>query len=111
MHYERSLKLALTGHRPLDGYIVTNPGQDHVRDSGHRRTNARLAELYAREGDTLNSIPCYRLALAGDSGGALLRFRLAWAYTKQSRLKAAAMETGRALKTAPSSIVEALRRR
>jgi tetratricopeptide (TPR) repeat protein len=111
MHYERSLKLALAGHRPLDGYIVTSPGRDHVRDSGHRRTNARLGELYAREGDTLNAIACYRLALAGDSGGSLVRFRLAWAYAKQSRLKAAAIEAGRALKTAPAGFVEALRER
>jgi len=107
--YERSLKLALAGHRPLDGHIVTEPGRDRLGDLGHCRTHAVLANLYARQGNARTAIACYRLALGGGYDGFLLRLRLARAYLKQGRWRAATIEAWHALKRAPSSFAGAVR--
>jgi len=108
--YERSLKLALAGHRPLDGNILTDPGRERFADSGHCWTHAALAALYARQGDARNAIACYRLALGGGYDGFSLRLRLAGVYFKEGHGRAAASEAWRALKDAPSSIAGAFRR-
>jgi len=107
--YERSLKLALAGHRPLDGNIVTDPDQDHFGDPGHCRTHALLADLFAREGDLRTAIASYHLALGGGYDGLLLRLGLARAYLKQGRWRAATIEAWNALKSAPSSFARAVR--
>jgi tetratricopeptide (TPR) repeat protein len=106
---ERSLKLALSGHRPLDGYIVTNPERGRLGDAGHFKTHAFLADLYARQGDAQNAIARYRLALAGGYDGFGLRMRLARAYITQRNWRAAMIETARSLKSVPLSVAEALR--
>ena len=107
--YERSLKLALAGFRPLEGDIVTCNESDPPRllDSQHCRTHARLARLYELQGATTRAINGYRISIAGGYNGVLIRSRLAGLYLKQHQWQPGAREAWQALKTIPADLMKA----
>jgi tetratricopeptide (TPR) repeat protein len=114
--YERSLKLALAGYRPLEGNIVTCNESDPPRllDSYHCRTHARLARLYELQGATTRAINGYRISIAGGYNGVLIRSCLARLYLKQHQWQLGAKEAWQAMKTIPTDLMKAgyeLRRR
>ena len=96
--YERSLTLALGGHRPLDGPIATLEEQERLPDPGHWRTYLELARLYERKGATPEAISRYRMSAAGGCDGVMLRSRLARLYLKQKDLPRTAGEAWQAVK-------------
>jgi tetratricopeptide (TPR) repeat protein len=79
---ERSLTLALAGHRPLNGIITSQRGSRRLLDSDHARTHAHLADLYARNGDHRRAIVAFRMAIAGGIDSTAIRFRLAVLYLR-----------------------------
>jgi tetratricopeptide (TPR) repeat protein len=114
--YERSLKLALAGYRPVEGNIVTCNESDPPRlvDSYHCRTHARLARLYELQGATTRAINGYRISIAGGYNGVLIRGCLARLYLKQHQWQLGAKEAWQAMKTIPADLMKAgyeLRRR
>jgi tetratricopeptide (TPR) repeat protein len=103
--YERSLKLALNGHRPLGAPIATD--SDLAVDPGHFRVHARLAHLYASKGATAQAITSYRMSIAGRCDGVMLRTRLAHLYVRQHQWKQAVRELGQAVRRIPFALWEA----
>jgi tetratricopeptide (TPR) repeat protein len=79
---ERSLTLALAGHRPLSGIITSQPASSRLLDSDHARMHAYLAHLYARIGDRQRAIVAFRMAIAGGIDSTGVRFRLAVLYLR-----------------------------
>jgi len=96
--YEESLKLALGGHKALNGPIVSSTEHAHIVDPGHWRTYLQLARLYERKGAAAEAISRYRMSAAGGCEGVFLRFRLARLYLKQREGSQAARETWQAVK-------------
>lgn len=107
--YERSLKLALAGHKALEGPIVTNPEANRLLDSDHGRIHARLARLYALQGATAEAIAGYRMSIAGGYDGVLPRSRLARLYLKQHRWGKSAHEAWQAPTAVPNDLRQAWR--
>jgi tetratricopeptide (TPR) repeat protein len=107
--YERSLKLAMAGYRPLEGDIVTRNEGDPPRllDSHHCRTHARLARLYELQGATTRAINGYRISIAGGYNGVLIRSCLARLYLKQHQWQLGAKEAWQAMKTIPADLMKA----
>ncbi len=97
--FERSLTLALSGHRPLNGIVTSRPGSQRLLDSDHARTHAHLARLYARSGDHPRAIVSFRIAIAGGIDGAAIRFRLAALYLRWRRWKEARGQVAAGFKT------------
>jgi tetratricopeptide (TPR) repeat protein len=109
--YERSLKLALAGHKPLGEPIATFVDEsDRTLDPEHGRTHARVARLYALKGATTEAINGYRISIAGQYDGFVVRSRLARLYAKQKQLGKAAREAVQAVRLIPKSLGRALRR-
>ncbi len=105
--YERSLKLALAGRKPLDAPIATSGERARLSDPGHSRTYLRLARLREQKGATPQAINLYRIAAAGGQEGVLLRSRLARLRLKQRDWRGAAQETWLAVKLFPSALGKA----
>lgn len=89
---ERSLTLALSGHRPLNGIITSRPGPRRLLDSAHARTHAHLAHLYARSGDHKRAVVAFRMAIAGGIDSTAIRFRLAALYLRWRRWREASRQ-------------------
>ena len=88
--YERSIKLALEGYKPLnDASIFTCTGNNHKKDLDHCRIHAKLASLYAKKGNITEAINGYRISIAGKFDGPFIRFHLANLYMKQKKWKKA----------------------
>jgi len=96
--YEESLKLALGGHKALNGPIVSSAEHAHIADPDHWLTYLQLARLYDRKGATVEAICRYRMSAAGGCDGVILRGRLARLYLKQKDRAGAATETWQAIK-------------
>jgi Tfp pilus assembly protein PilF len=96
--FERSLTLALSGHRPLNGIVTSRPGPQRLLDSDHARTHAHLAHLYARSGDHRRAIVAFRMAIAGGVDRTAIRFRLAALYLRWRRWKEARRQVAAAFK-------------
>lgn len=92
--YERSLILALKGHKPLHEPIETL-GPEAVRDRDHGRIHALLARLYERCGRTPEAVQGYRLAVASGYDRPWVRGRLAWLYLREGRPPVAGIELWR----------------
>ena len=75
--YEKSLVLAMAGHKAIGGLLATTGRAIRLLDTGHWKTHARLARLYERKGDVKRAIAGYRISLAAGHGGMPLRRRLA----------------------------------
>jgi tetratricopeptide (TPR) repeat protein len=101
--YEQSLKLALAGHRPIDGVIVTDPDGDRLFDADHARTHALLAWLYERTGDIKRAIAGYRIAIAAGFDVPPIRFRVACLYARQRRWQDAWRHASAGLMQTPRS--------
>ncbi len=106
--YERSLKSALAGHKPLEEPIVTvmDPGHD-LRDRDHGLIHARLARLYERKGNINEAINGYRISVVARYDGVAVRSRLARLYLKQSQWRKSVQEFWRAVKLIPAAVWEA----
>ena len=103
--YESSMKLALAGHKPLDGLIITNEQDDRrLKDPHHFRIHARLARLYELKGATERAINGYRMSIAGGYHAIPVRARLAYLYFKQSQWRQAAKEVWQAVKLIPGEL-------
>lgn len=102
--YERSLKLGLAGCKSLTEAIATGGGGRSPTDTGHCRTHARLARLYALQGATARAITAYRMSIAGGHDGVALRAHLAALYLKQRQWRGGLREAGQALRRIPESL-------
>jgi len=109
--YERSLRLALSGHRTLHDVIATcESGDTAPLDPGHCAIHARLAALYASKGATREAINGYRISIAGKYDRSSLRFSLAVLYLKTGGWGKALAELWPAIKLMPSATRSAWRR-
>ena len=102
--YEHSLKLALAGHRPVDGALLSKTEQPRLLDPGHSLTHVRLAHLYTRKGCIAEAIAGYRMGAVGRNDRVCFRLRLASLYLKRGHTKHAASEVWRALNLIPSTL-------
>jgi tetratricopeptide (TPR) repeat protein len=97
--YEKSLVLALRGHRPLTDYIATE--YEGLADPDHFRIHGRLARLYDLQGGGARAISGYRMSIAKGDDGVLPRILLARLYLKQRQFVNSAREAWQALKLIP----------
>ena len=110
--YERSLKLALAGHKPLGEPIATFMDErDRALDPGHGKIHARLARLYEMKGAIAEAVSGYRIGVAAGDDGFVTRSRLARVYAKQRHWGKASRAFGRALESIPKSLRREFRRR
>jgi len=108
--YERSLKLALEGQKPLHEPIATLVRQAHFLDPEHGLIHARLARLYEIQGAMKEAINGYRMGIAGDYDTLWVRGRLARLYLKQGQRKEAIRELRQGLALIPKVWKRAVRR-
>jgi tetratricopeptide (TPR) repeat protein len=95
--YERSLKLAMTGHRPLKALAITEVPRDTLLDPDHRKTYEQLAHLYELEGDNARAIQACQFGLGHGANSGSLRWRLARLYFKTRQWRSCLRETWRAI--------------
>jgi len=98
--YERSLKLALAGHRPFEGVVATSVSPGGLLDSSHAHVHETLARLYDKAGDGGRAVTGYRLAIAGGRTRPSIRWRLARLYARQLRWHDAWRSAGAGLRSA-----------
>jgi tetratricopeptide (TPR) repeat protein len=109
--YESSMKLALAGHKPIMGPIITNQSEDHrVMDPHHCRTYAQLAYLHARKGETARAIAGYRFSIAGGYDPLSVRTRLAYLYAQQRQWKGVAEQIWLTARSTPKELRRAVLR-
>jgi tetratricopeptide (TPR) repeat protein len=106
--YEKSLLLALKGHKPLTEVISTD--YQGLLDPDHFRIHGRLARLYDLEGETERAISGYRMSIAKGGDSFFPRSRLAHLYLKQRRWRQSALEALQAIKKIPLEVKIAARR-
>ena len=106
--YEKSLLLALKGHKPLTDAIATD--YQGLLDPDHFRVHARLARLYDLEGEIERAISGYRMSIAQGGDGFFPRSRLAHLYGKQHQWRQSAQEAMQAIKQIPRELKIAARR-
>lgn len=104
--YEHSLKLALTGHRPLKALAITEVPRDTLLDPDHRKTYEQLAHLYALEGDTGRAIQACQFGLVQGANSGGLRWRLARLYFKTRQWRSGLRETWGAIAANNSTRVD-----
>lgn len=109
--YERSLKLALTGHKTLGEPITTFLDQGGVWDPKHRDVHAHVARLYELKGAAHEAISGYRMSIGGGHDGFLVRSRLARLYASQQQWKRALQEARQCLKIIPADLNRVIRLR
>jgi tetratricopeptide (TPR) repeat protein len=100
-HYERSLQLALHGHKPLSWHIATATRSDVLVDEDHGLSYAELGRIYARRGQIKKAIPCYQIALAAGAAGVRRRLRLARLFVRAHRWREAGSQFGLAAGEVP----------
>ena len=106
--YEKSLVLALRGHKPLSDYIATE--SQGLVDPDHFRIHGRLAWLYALAGEFDRAINGYRMSIAKGGDGVFPRARLAHLYLKRHQYNESAREVWQALKIIPTDLGNAVPR-
>jgi tetratricopeptide repeat protein len=102
-HYERSLQLALHGHKPLSWHVRTSSGAGELIDEDHCIGYASLGRAHARRGAIDKAIACYRMAFAARSVGVRLRLQLASLLAGKKRWREAYRETASAAAQIPAS--------
>jgi tetratricopeptide (TPR) repeat protein len=105
-HYEACVSLALGGHRSLESVVGTRTDQPRILDSCHGAIHVRLGRLYARRGFPERAISEYRMGAATGNDGVTLRLALAMLFLRTGNLRAAVVESGRALAKVPSAIAQ-----
>jgi len=108
--YERYLKLALAGRRPLEGPIITQLQGPRLLDPNHFYVHARLARLYDQEGAVDRAINGYRMSIAMGWDGVFPRLRLACLYLKRGQRRQSLQEAWQAVKSIPGDIRNHYRR-
>ena len=101
--YEKSIKLALEGRKPLGSEILTNPALNRFLDRHFGRIQARLARLYERKGDFEQAIACYRMGIRSGYDRPSIRFRLASLYAKKRRWDDAYLQAFEGLRETPET--------
>jgi len=107
--YERSLKLALAGARPID-LILTHPAQHVFLDPEHSLIHARLARLYSLTGADRKAVTGFRISIGAGCDFPVLRFRLARVYFRQKHAGKAAAEIWAGVRRLPVTMWRACRR-
>jgi Flp pilus assembly protein TadD len=102
--YERSLKLALAGHKSLAAPIKTSGAVDDLLDPGHNEIHVRLAQLYEATGARAKAITALRFGIAGGFDRPLLHVRLARLYLRENQWRAAASEAWWGVKRVPVAV-------
>jgi tetratricopeptide (TPR) repeat protein len=102
-HYERSLQLALHGHKPLSWHLRTPVAASALIDEDHCIGYAALGRVHARRGATDKAIACYRIAFTARSVGVRLRLQLASLLAGRKRWREAFRETLLAAAQIPAS--------
>jgi tetratricopeptide (TPR) repeat protein len=103
--YESAMKLALAGHAPLDGPIITNDGSSQIfRDPDHVLIHTRLAYLHDLKGEAEKAITGYRLSIAGGYDRIWVRARLARLYLRRQQRREAVKELWQAIKSTPATL-------
>jgi tetratricopeptide (TPR) repeat protein len=106
--YEHSIKLALTGYRPLKALAITEVPKDTLLDPDHRKTYEQLANLYELEGDHGRAIQACQFGLVHGANSGGLRWRLARLYFKTWQWRPAFRETWRAIVAGVSTQADVL---
>jgi len=99
--WERALKLGLTGHRSLEGPILTCAPEKGLVDPWHPATQARLARLYSQEGATTKAIAAIRFSIAGGLDSVGMRLQLAYLYWQRGQWDVLAAQMWQAIKMLP----------
>jgi tetratricopeptide (TPR) repeat protein len=102
--YERSLALALAGHRSVNATIFTPTGARPSLDGSIPGVHERLGRLYTQKGKISLAISSYRMCVAGGYDGVSLRARLARLYSRQGNWKKAAVEAWRSVRLIPAEL-------
>ena len=108
--YEKSLRLALSGHKPLAGPILTASEGHPLLDPAHFEVHAILGHLYYFQNDVATAIIEYRMAIAAKCDGFAIRLRLARLYRWQGQWRQALQEAGNAAKMIPGELFRAISR-
>lgn len=108
--YERSLKLAVRGCRPLKALPITNLPTNVLLDPDHWRTFARLARLYELEMDSARAIQAYRFSIAGGKEVASIRWRLALLYFRTNCWQTGLRESFHAIDASVFALLRHVRR-
>ena len=112
--YERSLRLGLTGSRPVTGPFLTKTSDPRVLDPDHARVYEQVGRLYQRLGETTRAFQAYEMSVAGGNDGAAIRLRLAGLCARQRRFRRALGHLYRApalIPTALGTLVHVMRQR
>jgi tetratricopeptide (TPR) repeat protein len=108
--YEKYLKLALAGRRPLRGPIITQLLGPRLLDPDHFYVHARLARLYDQEGAVDRAINGYRMSIAAGWDAVFPRLRLACLYLKRGQRRQSLQEAWQAVKSIPRDLRNFYRR-
>jgi tetratricopeptide (TPR) repeat protein len=101
-HYERSLQLALHGHKPLSWHILTARRPDELLDEDHCASYADLGGVYLRRGKIQKAIACYQIALSAKEVGVRQRLQLARLLARNQRWREARSHVAVAARRIPS---------
>jgi tetratricopeptide (TPR) repeat protein len=93
--YETSLRLVLSGRKPVSSAVATFRPQDRLEDPYHALTFRRVAQLFEKKGELSEAIVRYRMA-AAMLDGVGVRSRLALLYARQKDWKRSTLEAGTA---------------
>ena len=102
--YERSVKLALTGHRPIAGVLLTKNKQPRLLDPFISLVQYRLGHLYTKKRMLSDAINSYRMSTGGGNDRAAVRVRLASLYFRQGKWKHATLEVWHAVRLIPAEL-------
>lgn len=95
--YDESLKLSLSGQRPLLDSGIVDGEYIQVLDPEHGKTQASAARLLARAGRLQESAAAYQIAFASRYNGVAPRLGLAWVLLRQNKPDRAIGQIGRAI--------------
>ena len=80
--YERSLRLALRGSRPIKAFAITEVPTHTILDPDYWKTFSQVAQLYELEGDRTRAMQAYLMSVNGGAHCGVFRWRLARLYLK-----------------------------
>jgi hypothetical protein len=107
--FDRSLKLALAGHRSLSAFITNSP-ESSLADPDHAATFVRSARALERLGEHRTAIANHRIGVAAGIDGCMPHMRLARLYAREGAWRAS-LDEARAAATRLPGIVADIRRR
>jgi len=102
-HYERSLQLALHGHKPMSWHLRAPGTSGELMDEDHCIGYAALGRVHARRGAADKAIACYRIAFTSRNVGVRQRLQLARLLAGRKRWREAFREMRLAAGQIPAS--------